>query len=42
VARYSERLQQRPAFQRALAAQHQAALDQGVPVIPAPDVRPDA
>jgi glutathione S-transferase len=42
VARYSVRLQQRPAFQRALAAQHQAALDQGVPVIPAPDVRPDA
>jgi glutathione S-transferase len=42
VAHYWQRLQQRPAFQRALAAQHQAALDQGVPTIPAPDVRPDA
>ena len=40
VARYWQRLQQRPAFQRALAAQHQAALDQGVPTIAAPDVRP--
>jgi glutathione S-transferase len=39
--RYWDRLQQRPAFQRALQAQHQAALDQGVPTIPAPEVRPD-
>ena len=42
VARYWQHLQARPAFQRALAAQHQAALDQGVPTIPAPDLRPDA
>jgi glutathione S-transferase len=41
VDRYWDRLQQRPAFQRALQAQHQAALDQGVPTIPAPDVRPE-
>lgn len=40
VARYWAGLQTRPAFQRALAAQHRAALDQGVPTIPAPDVRP--
>ncbi|QCB48368.1 glutathione S-transferase family protein [Hydrogenophaga sp. PAMC20947] len=40
VAAYWARLQQRPAFQRALAIQHQAALDQGVPTTPAPDVRP--
>ena len=40
VAAYWARLQQRPAFQRALAAQHQAALDQGVPTTPAPDTRP--
>ena len=39
VTRYWQRLQQRPAFQRALAAQHQGAIDQGVPTIPAPDVR---
>ena len=42
VRRYAQRLQQRPAFQRALRAQHQAALDQGVPTIAAPDVRPGA
>lgn len=42
VRRYAQRLQQRPAFQRALQAQHQAALDQGVPTIAAPDVRPGA
>ena len=42
VAHYWQRLQARPAFQRALAAQHQAALDQGVPTTPAPDVRPGA
>jgi glutathione S-transferase len=40
VAAYWARLQQRPAFQRAMAIQHQAALDQGVPTTPAPDVRP--
>ncbi len=40
VRRYWDRLQQRPAFQRALQAQHQAALDQGVPTLPAPEVRP--
>ncbi|MDO8252287.1 MAG: glutathione S-transferase family protein [Rhodoferax sp.] len=41
VRRYWDRLQQRPAFQRALQAQRQAALDQGVPTLPAPDVRPE-
>ena len=40
VAAYWVRLQTRPAFQRALAVQHQAALDQGVPTTPAPDIRP--
>ena len=40
IAAYWERLQQRPTFQRALSLQHQAALDQGVPTTPAPDVRP--
>jgi glutathione S-transferase len=40
VAAYWDRLQQRPAFQRAMATQHQAALDQGVPTTPAPDIRP--
>ncbi|MDD0817006.1 glutathione S-transferase family protein [Curvibacter sp. HBC28] len=40
VQAYWQRLQARPAFVRALAAQHQAALDQGVPVTPAPDTRP--
>jgi glutathione S-transferase len=40
VAAYWARLQQRPAFQRAMGIQHQAALDQGVPTTPAPDVRP--
>ena len=40
VAAYWSRLQQRPAFQRALAIQHQAALDQDVPTTPAPDMRP--
>ena len=40
VGRYWDRLQQRPAFQRALQAQRQAALDQGVPTLPAPEVRP--
>jgi glutathione S-transferase len=41
VERYWDRLQQRPAFQRALQAQHLAAIDQGVPTLAAPDVRPD-
>jgi glutathione S-transferase len=40
VAAYWARLQERPAFQRALGVQHQAAIDQGVPTIPAPDIRP--
>jgi glutathione S-transferase len=40
VSRYHQRLEQRPAFQRALQAQHQAALDQGIPTTPAPDMRP--
>ena len=40
VRRYWQRLRQRPAFRRALAAQHHAALAQGVPTTAAPDVRP--
>lgn len=40
VVAYWTRLQQRQAFQRALAQQHQAALEQGVPATPAPDTRP--
>jgi glutathione S-transferase len=40
VANYWARLRQRPGFQRAMTAQHQAALDQGVPTTPAPDTRP--
>ena len=40
VAAYWARLQQRPAFQRALAVQHQAAIAQGVPTTPSPDIRP--
>ncbi len=40
VAAYWERLQSRPALQRALTVQHQAATAQGVPTTPAPDVRP--
>ena len=40
VRRYGQRLQQRPAFLRALQAQHQAALDQGVPTTAAPALRP--
>ncbi len=39
VAAYWARLQQRMAFQHALATQHQAALDQGVPTTPSPDLR---
>jgi len=40
VDRYWQRLQQRPAYQRALQVQHQAALDQGVPTTPTPLLRP--
>lgn len=40
VAAYWAGLQARPAFQRALTAQHQAGIAQGVPTTPAPDVRP--
>ena len=40
VTDYWQRLQQRPAYQRTMARQHQAALDQGVPTTPAPDIRP--
>ncbi len=40
VQRYWNGLQQRPAFQRALRAQDNAARAQGVPTQPAPDVRP--
>jgi hypothetical protein len=40
VRHYHQRLEQRPAFKRALRAQHQAALDQGIPTTPAPDMRP--
>ena len=39
VRHYHQRLEQRPAFQRALQVQHQAALDQAVPTTPAPDMR---
>ena len=40
VSAYWVRLKARPAYQRALQIQHQAALDQGVPTIPSPDIRP--
>jgi glutathione S-transferase len=40
VTHYWQRLQARQAFQRALAVQHRAALEQGVPTTPAPDIRP--
>ena len=36
---YHQRLEQRPAYKRALQVQHQAALDQGVPTTPAPEMR---
>jgi glutathione S-transferase len=39
VAGYWQRLQARPAFQRALQAQHRAALEQGVDPTPSPDLR---
>jgi glutathione S-transferase len=37
---YWQRLQERPAYQRALAAQLRAAEEQGVPATPSPDTRP--
>ena len=37
---YWQRLQQRPGYQRAMAAQVRAAEEQGVPTTPAPDTRP--
>ncbi|MBC7699561.1 glutathione S-transferase family protein [Aquabacterium sp.] len=39
VRSYWQRLQQRPGHLRALAAQHAAAVAQGVSAVPAPDVR---
>jgi len=39
VAAYWRRLQDRPAFHRAMAAQDNAAQAQGVPTIPSPDIR---
>lgn len=39
VADYWQRLQQRPAFLRAMQVQHEAAIDQGVDPTPAPDLR---
>lgn len=40
VRDYWRRLKSREAFQRALTAQWQAAVDQGVSTVPAPDTRP--
>lgn len=40
VAAYWQRLQQRGAYKQALVTQLQAAKAQGVPEVPAPDVRP--
>jgi glutathione S-transferase len=37
---YWQRLQQRPGYQRAVAAQTEAAENQGVPTTPAPDTQP--
>lgn len=39
VQAYWASLQARPAYLRALAAQHQAALSQGISTVPAPDIR---
>ena len=39
VQSYRLRLQQRPGYLRAMAAQHAAALVQGVSTVPAPDIR---
>lgn len=41
VAAYWQRLRDRPGFQRAMAAQEQAAREQGIPLVAAPDVQPD-
>lgn len=40
VSQYYDTISQRPAFRNALHVQHQAALEQGVPITPAPDIRP--
>jgi glutathione S-transferase len=40
VASYWQRLRDRPAFKRAMAAQASAASEQGIPLIPSPDIRP--
>jgi len=40
VAAYWKRMQARPGFQRAMAAQEQAAIRQGISVMPAPDALP--
>lgn len=42
VSQYWERLKQRQAYVRALAAQHAAAVAQGVSTVAAPDTLPDA
>ena len=39
VAAYWQRIQARPAFQRALQVEHEAALDQQVDPTPSPDLR---
>ena len=41
TAAYWQALQARPAYQRAMSAQHQSAVEQGVPTLPAPDTRLD-
>lgn len=41
VAAYWQRLRDRPGFLRAMAAQEQAAREQGVPLVAAPDMQPD-
>jgi glutathione S-transferase len=40
VATYWQRLQQRPAYQQALKVQKEAARNQGISEVPAPDLRP--
>jgi glutathione S-transferase len=40
IAEYYHDISNRPAFLRAMEVQHEAALSQGVPTIPAPDIRP--
>jgi len=42
LAEYWARLQSREAFKRAVAAEYQAALDQGIDPTPAPELRPFA